>query len=359
MNLFCQSVSFRDCSAVAGEKLVLDKERQRNFLYNCRDYPQISDALVLNTCYRLEFYFYAKKCFDVSAFVDDFVSHNYWNEYKQTFYGLDVAEHLFSVAAGLESQIIGENEIFSQLKAAYSFALRCKTVNTMFHHLLHSAFRVAKAVRTHTDINTGALSIAQAAVELAADNFATCGEPVESINKAKVLVIGSGANAELIVKHLIRKNVTDIAIAARNHIAAEQLIQKTAGQFLPLNKLENSLSDADIVFVASSSPQPLLTAKSIPRKRTKSLLLIDLSVPPNIESEVEKLDNIKLFNIDSLKEIINANNLNRKNEIPKAQAIIDEHLRVFKIWQNRMVSPAITMAGLVVPQGRPLNKVCR
>ncbi|MCX5632273.1 MAG: glutamyl-tRNA reductase [Phycisphaerae bacterium] len=324
MNLFCQSVSFRDCPASAGEKLVLDKERQRNFLYNCRDYPQISDALVLNTCYRLEFYFYAKKCFDVSAFVDDFVSHNYWNEYKQTFYGLDVAEHLFSVAAGLESQIIGENEIFSQLKAAYSFALRCKTVNTMFHHLLHSAFRVAKAVRTHTDINTGALSIAQAAVELAAANVA--------IENAKVFIIGSGTNAELVAKHLIRKNVTDITIAARNRIAAGQLIQKAAGQFLPLNELENNLSDADIVFAAASSPQPLLTAKSILRKRTKPLLLIDLSVPPNIESEVEKLDNMKLFNIDSLKEIINANNLNRKNEIPKAQAIIDRHLQIFSKW---------------------------
>ncbi|MGB8227459.1 MAG: glutamyl-tRNA reductase [Sedimentisphaerales bacterium] len=329
MDLFCQSVSFRDCLTAAGQKLVLDKERQRNFLYNCRDYPQINDALVLNTCYRLEFYFYAKKRFDVSAFVDDFVSNNYWNQYKQTFYGLDVAEHLFSVVAGLESQIIGENEIFSQLKSAYSFALRCETVNTMFHHLLHSTFRVAKAVRTYTNINTGALSIAQAAVELAAVNFA--------IDKAKVLVIGSGANAELVAKHLIRKNVTDITIAARNRVAAEQLIQKTAGQFLLLNELENNLSDADIVFAASSSPQPLLTAKSILRKRTKPLLLIDLSVPPNIESEVEKLDNIKLFNIDSLKEIINVNNLNRKNEIPKAQAIIDEHLRAFKIWQSGLI----------------------
>jgi glutamyl-tRNA reductase len=332
MNLFCQSVSFRACPAAAGQKLVLDKERQRNFLCNCRDYPQISDALVLNTCYRLEFYFYAKKCFDVSAFVDDFVSHNYWNEYKQTFYGLDAAEHLFSVAAGLESQIIGENEIFSQLKAAYSFALRCDSVKFMFHRLLHSAFRVAKAVRTHTDINTGALSIAQAAVELAAGKFAACGDPVKSIAGAKVFVIGSGTNAELVAKHLIRKNVADITIAARNHIAAEQLIQKAAGQFLPLNKLENSLSDADIVFAAASSPQPLLTAKSIPRERTKPLLLIDLSVPPNIESEVEKLDNIKLFNIDSLREIINANNLNRRNEIPKAQAIIDRHLQIFSKW---------------------------
>jgi glutamyl-tRNA reductase len=207
----------------------------------------------------------------------------------------------------------------------------------MFHHLLHSAFRVAKAVKTYTNISTGALSIAQAAVELAADNFATCGEPVESIDKAKVLVIGSGANAELVAKHLIRKNVADITIAARNRIAAEQLIQKAAGQFLPLNELENNLSDADIVFAAASSPQPLLTAKSILRKRTKPLLLIDLSIPPNIESGVEKLDNIKLFNIDSLKEIINANNLNRKNEIPKAQAIINEHLRAFKIWQSGLI----------------------
>jgi glutamyl-tRNA reductase len=332
MNLFCQSVDFRTCPAGVREKLVLDPTRQELFLRSCREYPRISDALLLNTCNRLEFYFYAEKQFDTSAFIDDFISYDGWNKYKRTFTGLNVAGHLFSVAAGLESQIVGENEIFSQLKTAYSFALRCNTIDFMFHRLLHSAFRLAKAVRTQTNISTGALSIAQAAVELAADNFTTCGEPVESISGAKILVIGSGTNAELVIKHLIRKNAKDITILARNKDAAGQLIERNqAGRFLPLNELDNQLPYADIVFAATTSQKPLIAAAKL-KNRAKPLILIDLSIPPNIEPQARDADGVKLFYVDSLNEIINANNRKRQTQIPKAKAIIDEHLQVFWRW---------------------------
>ena len=334
MDLFCQSVNFKDCSAAAREKLVLDQQQQRNFLLNCRRCADISDALILNTCNRLEFYFYVKKWFDVSAIINNFISHNCWNEYKQTLYGLDVAGHLFSVAAGLGSQIIGENEIFSQLKSAYSFALRCETIKSMFHHLLHGAFRAAKAVKTHTNISTGALSIAQAAVELAMN--------VADV-EAKVFVLGSGTNAGLVVKHLIRKNVQDIAVAARNKTAGEQLIKNAGfGCYVPLNGLNNCLDDADIVFAATASQKPLISAAEL-LKRAKPLILIDLSVPPNVEPGAGKLDSVKLFNIDSLNKIISANNRKRQTEIPKARAIIDQHLRAFSKWfENLGIVPLVS-----------------
>jgi glutamyl-tRNA reductase len=331
MNLFCQSVDFKDCPAAVRAELVLDKQRQRNFLNSCREHTQISDALILNTCNRLEFYFCLVENFDLSAFVDDFISYDGWNKYKRTFQGFDVASHLFSVAAGIESQIIGENEIFSQLKSAYSFALRCDTISFMFHRLLHIAFRVAKAVRTHTRINTGALSIAQAAVELAADN--------SDVSNAKVSVIGSGTNAELVIKHLIRKNAKDITIIARNKDAAEQLIEKNrAGRFSPLSELENHLPDADVVFAAAASQKPLITAANL-ENRAKPLILIDLSVPPNIEPKAENIKNIKLFNIDSLNKIISANNRKRITEIPKAKTLIAEHLRTFSRWHESLKVP--------------------
>ena len=334
MNLIFQGVDFKNCPSGAGEKLMLDAQQQRLFLCSSRTCPQISDALILNTCNRLEFYFYAKKEFDISAFINNFISSDCWNEYKRSLYGLDTARHLFSVACGIKSQIIGENEIFSQLKSAYGFALRCDTVKFMFHRLLHSAFRAAKAVKTHTNISAGALSIAQAAVELAADNSV--------IEEAKVFVIGSGTNAELVVKHLIRKNAGDITVVARNPDAAEQLISKTAvGQFLPLSDLEDNLSDVDIVFTATSSPQPLFVAESILQKRTKPLLLIDISVPRNIAPELADVEKVKFFDIDNLNKIIERNNLNRQNELPKALMIIEEHLQVFSRWFARcdVVSP--------------------
>jgi len=316
------------CPAAVREKLVLDVQRQKLFLQSCREHSQISDALILNTCNRLEFYFCLVEDFDISAFIDNFISYNGWNEYKRTFHGIETTAHLFSVAAGVESQIIGENEIFSQLKSAYSFAIHCDTIGFMFHRLLHSAFRVAKAVRTHTDINTGALSIAQAAVELAADN--------SDVSKAKVSVIGSGANAELVIKHLIRKKAKDITIVARNKDSAERLIEKTTvGQFLPLNGLENHLPGADVVFAAAASQKPLVTAANL-ENRAKPLILIDLSVPPNIELNAANMKNIKLFNIDSLNEIIGANNRKRRTEIPKAKTLIAEHLQTFSRWHENL-----------------------
>ncbi|PKL46764.1 MAG: glutamyl-tRNA reductase [Planctomycetes bacterium HGW-Planctomycetes-1] len=328
MNLFCQSVDFRTCPAAVREKLVLDPTRQELFLRTCLENPQISDALLLNTCNRLEFYFCLVDDFDISAFVDEFISYNGWSEYKQTFRGVGAAEHLFSVAAGIESQIIGENEIFAQLKSAYSFAIRCDMIGFMFHRLLHSAFRLAKAVRTHTDINTGALSIAQAAVELAAVNF--------NIADAKILIIGSGSNAELIVRHLIRKNAEDIIIVARNKDAAEKLLERNqAGRFLPLNELENHISDADVVFTASSSQKPIITAANLENCH-KPLILIDLSVPANIEKKAENIEGIKLFNIDSLNAIININNRKRRGQIPKVKTLIAEHLRTFARWLENL-----------------------
>ena len=318
MELFCQSVNFKRCSAGVSAEFVLDKQRQEDFLGICRQHLQISDALILNTCNRLEFYFYAENNFDVSRLIEDFLVGNQWERFAQKFTGIDAAEHLFRVAAGLESQIIGENEIFAQLKAAYSFALSGGSVKYVFHHLLHGAFRVAKAVRTQTDISTGSLSVAGAAVALASVN--------REIENAKVFVIGSGANAELLVKHLIKKKVKDITIFARNSERAAKL-----GKFLSLSNLSSHISNADVVFAATSSKEPLIK-KEMVENRKNSLVLIDVSVPSNIENEITETNNIKIFNIDSLNEIISANNKKRQNEIPKAKTVVKQYLPQFSNW---------------------------
>lgn len=332
MNLICQSANFLDCPA-AGCELSLERQRHREFLLDSKNYPQISDALILNTCNRLEFYFYCSKKFDISGHIDNFVSVQCWKKHKKIFFGIEAAAHLFSVAGGLESQIIGENEIFAQLKSAYSFALRCETINFVFHHLMHSAFRVAKAVRTHTNISTGVLSTAGAAVRLAAEQRA--------IGKAKVFVIGSGANAELVIKHLIKKKVGDITLVARNFEAASQLIEKTSVKFLHLSKLKENLHNADIIFAATASQEPLIATEHL-NECGHPLVLIDLSVPPNIEPEAARVSGIKLFNMKSLNEIISRNNIMRKNEVPRAKAVINSHLPAFTNWyENLKMEPAV------------------
>ncbi|HBG26826.1 MAG: glutamyl-tRNA reductase [Planctomycetes bacterium GWF2_41_51] len=318
MELFCQGVNFKRCSAAISAEFVLNKQRQEDFLGICRQHSQISDALILNTCNRLEFYFYAEENTDITKLVNDFIGGNQWEQYAEKFAGIDAAEHLFRVAAGLESQIIGENEIFAQLKAAYGFALSCGCVKYVFHHLLHCAFRVAKAVRTQTHISAGALSVAGAAVALASVN--------REIEKAKVFVIGSGANAELLIKHLIKKKVKDITIVARNSARAAKL-----GKFLPLSNLSNHISNADIVFASTSSEEPLIK-KDMIKNRSNPLILIDISVPANIQNDISETKNVKVFNIDSLNEIISANNARRQNEVPKAKTVVKKYLPQFSNW---------------------------
>ncbi|MEN6385449.1 MAG: glutamyl-tRNA reductase [Phycisphaerales bacterium] len=328
-----------------GEKFILDRQQKERFFEQCRDIPQISDCLILNTCNRLEFYFYARKNFDAAEMINVFFNSEEtrllrhpaslklrrtprndtslcWEQNMEEFKGIEVPGHLFRVAAGLESQIIGENEIFAQLKSAYSFAIECNMIKAAFHHLFHCAFRVAKAVRTETEISSGALSIAGAAVVLAQINC--------EIEKAKVFVVGSGANAEVLLKHLIKKKVRDITVVGRNQNSTMELIKKTKGKFVQLENLGEKISDADVVFTATSAKEPLITAEMV-KNRINPLVMIDLSVPSNIERE-QKNSNVKIFNIQSLDEIIKSNNLKRKNEIPKVQAVINEHLPVVSEW---------------------------
>jgi glutamyl-tRNA reductase len=326
--LICQSVNFTECSG-AGINFVLDKQQQENFLYTCGKMRGISDCLILNTCNRLEFYFYAEKNFDASHLIECAVG-NEWENCAENFEGIEAVRHLFRVAGGLESQIIGENEIFAQLKAAYSFALNCGTIKTAFHRLFHSAFRLAKAVRSQTEISSGALSIAGAAIVLAQINC--------EIEKAKIFVVGSGANAELLVKHLVKKKAKDITVVARNHCSAMRLIGKMDGKFLEIDGLAEKISQADVVFTATSSKSPLIRDEMI-KERSNPLVLIDISVPPNVDAGAN--GKVKCFNIESLNEIIETNNDKRKNEIPKAQAIINQHLAAMNEWlENRHVVTA-------------------
>ncbi|HAL44567.1 MAG: glutamyl-tRNA reductase [Planctomycetes bacterium GWF2_42_9] len=328
MILTCQSVNFSECSGEA-INFVLDKCQQENFLSACEKMQEIGECLILNTCNRLEFYFYARENFDVLQFIADTVGSE-WAECAQNFEGIEAARHLFRVAAGLESQIIGENEIFAQLKAAYSFALDCGTIKTAFHHLFHSAFRVAKAVRSQTDISSGALSIAGAAIAMAQINC--------EIEKAKVFVVGSGANAELLVKHLAKRKVKDVTVVARNHCSAMRLIGKTSGKFMEIDGLAENILQADVVFTATSSKSPLIREEMI-KERSRPLVLIDVCVPPNVDAGENA--NVKYFNIESLNEIIETNNNKRKNEIPKAQAIVNQHLTGISEWLEN--KHAVTM----------------
>ncbi|MHC4501105.1 MAG: glutamyl-tRNA reductase, partial [Planctomycetota bacterium] len=174
----------------------------------------VSEAVILDTCNRIEFYVYAKKTFDVTGFLAELIGQvrpeglDTWHKYSRQSGEMDVVRHLFEVAAGLDSQMIGENQILSQVQSAYTLSLDCRMSKFMFHRLFHNAFRVGKAVRTSTNINCGAVSVSLAAVELAKTKI--------DLSSAPAMVIGAGENAELAAKYLLKAGLQNLIIANRN-----------------------------------------------------------------------------------------------------------------------------------------------
>ena len=187
------------------EKVSFTEEQRRLMLKKMRAEKSISEALILETCNRIEFYVYAKNHFDCNGFLTELIRQmqpnavEVWCKYRQQKEGMEVVRHLFEVAAGLDSQMIGESQILSQIKTAYTTALECRTSKFIFNRLFHSAFRVGKMVRTNTNINCGAVSVGLAAVELAKNKI--------NLSRVAAMIIGAGENAELVANfHVL--NVT-------------------------------------------------------------------------------------------------------------------------------------------------------
>jgi glutamyl-tRNA reductase len=287
----------------------------------------ISEAVILQTCNRLEFYLYAKKTFDVTGFLTELIQHvrpdgvDTWRQYRAETTGIDVVRHLFEVAAGLDSQMIGENQILSQVKSAYTESLDCRMSKFMFHRLFHNVFRLGKAVRTHTDINCGAVSISLAAVELAKTKM--------DLPTCSAMVIGAGENAELAAKYLLKNGLQNLVIANRNLDNAQAMKSRLkTGQIISLENVAEKLVGVDLLVSSTGAAEPILTyetSEDILAHRDRPLLIIDIAVPRDIDPALDKLD-----------EQISRNKEKRSSEIPKAQAIVAEFTDRFAKWYDSL-----------------------
>lgn len=334
MMLIYQGITYRTCPLQIREKVALTDTEQRAMLRNIAGFENVSDALVLSTCNRTEFYLYAKKDFDSKTFIPDLLerirpgSGAIWQKYRKVSAGRDVVKHMFSVAAGLDSQMLGENQIISQLKNAYTMSIECRTSKFLFHRLLHRAFRASKDVRTNTAINCGAVSISLAAVELAKSQM--------SLSGVKVLLVGAGENAALAAKYLIKAGIARLTVASRTIDSARDLAARLGtGSPATLQQLPTELADADLIICSTASAEPLIKVDDcayLIGQRQKPLLIVDIAVPRDVADEVGQLPNVKLYNIDHLNKQIEDNKAARSSQIPKAEAIIEEHASAFADW---------------------------
>ncbi|MCF6334224.1 MAG: glutamyl-tRNA reductase, partial [Spirochaetales bacterium] len=293
------------------------------FLEQLKEIVGDIEAVLVSTCNRTEIYYYINASCP-HKYSGKFISLLIRNrklarETESYFYihsNNDAVLHLLRVAAGLESMVIGENQILGQLKSAYRTGSENNMTGTVINRLFHKAFEAGKKVRTETEINEGASSVGFAGVELAHKIF---GE----LENNPVLLIGAGETGELVLQSLKSRGSKYISIINRTKSRAERLSAKFEVEVEDFEALEKTLIESDIVITSTSAGKVLLDknliSKVMKKRRKKLFLLIDLSVPRNIDESVRDIPNTFLFNMDDLKQIVSFNNNKRRAAVKKAE----------------------------------------
>ncbi len=278
-------------------------------------YP-VQEYLKINTCNRAEIYLVLGECSIENIKCDDFVIEKNDN----------AMEHLLRLSSGLESMIIGEDQILGQIKDAQKRSVKEGCCGEVLNTIFIKAIHVGQVVRKKTKINEGSLSIGSAAVELA--------ESVHGNLKCKkVLVIGAGKMGTLVAKALVEKNLKAIVVANRTHDRAVELARELGGSAIHFDKLDEAMKDADVVISATGAPHPILTYEKVkevvPSHIISKMVMVDIANPRDIEEDVSKLG-VKLFNIDDLRDIAKRSREMRETEASDAEDIVKNEMKLLK-----------------------------
>lgn len=305
---------------------------------------EIDELFILSTCNRTEVYFYKgctcgnKTIRLIKEHLHSF--HKITNDYSGLFYNFtnyQAAKHLFEVASGIDSMLIGEYQIVKQIKDAYTQCSEIKTTKVILKRLLNKALETGKQVRTQTNIQKGAISVGYAAINLCMKNF-------QDFSTQKVLLIGAGETIKLSIYNLLKKGVRNFTIVNRTFSAAEDLAQQFKGVAKPFSDLPLLLPQHDIVITATDAGKILIQAKDVLayEQENKPQVFVDLSVPRNIDEAIHQIKHKKVYGIDSVSEVINTTKQNRENNLQAANIIIHEKVLEFLEWKStRALKPII------------------
>lgn len=242
---------------------------------------------------------------------------------------LEAVRHLFSVASSLDSMVLGEPQILGQLKTAYRKAVKSRATGVILNRLLHKAFSVAKRVRTETAVASSAVSISYAAVELAKRIFG-------DMREHKAMLVGAGEMAELAAMHLLQAGINEILVANRTHVRGQELAKQFNGRAIPFEQMPHYLLDVDIIITSTGSQEPIIRARDIraalKARKNRPMFFIDIAVPRDIDPDVNGLDNVYLYDIDDLREVVEENLATRRDEAAKAAEIVNEEVAYFSKW---------------------------
>ena len=339
MGIIVVGLSHKTAPIEVREKLNFPEATVPDALRKLMSYEGIRESLILSTCNRVEIYASvpdsAKGIDRIKQFISDY--HQLSREVlEQSLYVYPDAQgvrHTFRVASSLDSMVVGEAQILGQLKEAFDIALKTKTTSTILNKLTKKAISVAKRVRTETKLAEGAVSISSAAVELAKKIF---GE----LTGKTVMLLGAGEMAELAAQHLLGNGVKNIMVANRTFERAEELAKEFKGDAIRFEHFPDAMVMSDILICATGAPKYVVHREMVSRvlkeRRNKPIFMIDISNPRNIDPEVDKVDNVYLYDIDDLQSKVDINTEGRAKEAEQAEGIVATEVETYLQWERAL-----------------------
>ena len=337
MQLFAFGLNHNTAPIKIREQVNFSPDRLKQALYDLVDHEFVQEVVIISTCNRTELY--CSLASDTTQAIISWLSH-YHNitrellkQHLYTYSQMDVVRHLFRVACGLDSMILGEPQILGQIKSAYGTAREAGVSGRLLNKLFEHSFSVAKQVRTDTAIGGSPVSVAFAAVRLAQEIFG-------DLRGHTVLLIGAGETIELAARHLHENHLERMIVANRTIERARQLAKEFAGYAITLEEIPVHLAEADIVISSTASSTPILSKadvmQAIKVRKHRPVFMVDIAVPRDIEPAVGELEDVYLYSVDDLNEVIQDNLRSREQAALKAEEIIDIHATHFMGWLNSL-----------------------
>ena len=346
MEIVLVGLNHRTAPVEVRERVSFTAEQARRAAKELRARGILEETLVLSTCNRSEVYGVPPESMHecapgLSSFLSEFhaVRPELLGVSLYHHYDREAVRHLFRVAAGLDSMMLGEAEILGQVREAYRFAHEHGATGPVLNRLFQGALEVGKRVRTETELGTRPMSVASAGVKLAERIFG-------KLSERSALVLGAGTISEQVVSQLRDRGIKHLYVMNRSRDRADELVKQYGGEVVGWGEWETSLQSPDVIVSSVATEEPVLRREMVERamaaRGNRALFLMDLGMPRNIDGSVSNLYNIYVYTMDDLSEIVQQNRSARQNEIPRAESIVEEHVGKYLSWQA-----SVELVGLV------------
>src|ERR1700731_2432219 len=350
MNIFCFGISHQTANVEVRERFAIPDSALADSLMRLAPIRRGEEGVLLSTCNRTEFYIVSPD----SQLAGEPLFHFFYGPVETTEFqhlfriaASPTIRHLFRVVSGLESMVVGETEIFGQVKRAYEIAAKSGTTGKVLNRLFQKAFQVGKHVRSSTAITRGRVSVGSVAVEMAQ-------QILGNLAGSKIMVLGAGETSERTARSFQSRGAKQLFVSNRSYDKAVALAETMGGRAIRFDDWEEEFRDLDILVSSTAAPHAVVTRAKIEPilrlRRDRPLFIIDLAIPRDVEPTVPELDAVYVYDLDSLRAIADRTLETRKKDMDVCNSLIEKHASDFEFWLNRASERVISPAAIERPQ---------